>query len=70
MLVLLSKGDQVPEIPFKEVVGRAKVLPLQIGGIVLKIGVSGEFIIISKLSEIELQEEFRRLLALSANLTL
>ncbi len=53
-----------------EVGGSSKVSPLQIGGIALKVGVSKAFILISKLSESELQDEFWRLLADSANFTL
>jgi hypothetical protein len=39
--VLLIAGDQFPENPFVEFVGRVKVPPEQIGAMVLNVGVCG-----------------------------
>jgi hypothetical protein len=45
--VLFSTGDQLPVIPFKEVVGKAlKVCPLQIGATALKVGNTFGFTVI------------------------
>jgi hypothetical protein len=50
--VLFTAGDQVPVIPFKDVVGNVIVPPEQIGGTWVKVGVTIGFTLIVKLAEL------------------
>ena len=56
--VLLIAGDQVPDIPFNEVVGNEIDPPEQIGEIWVKVGVTIGFTLIVKLAELAHCPEF------------